>query len=527
MLLRQALALLEQRDFDAAASFSRAMLEREPGNVGAKTVLGLALGALEQPEDAARWLDEVARAHPDSPHPSHGLTGLLLSLDRRDAIVPQYEACLKLAGHDASIRLALAEHLRPDCQPARIVELLRPVLEADPDCLAALILTGNSLADLADFPGAEAAFRRAVWVAPEEAAGWTNLAMMLKIEGKFDAALEAADRAVALRPGDAQIRLNRGILKLRAGRLAEAWDDYDARLELPGRGPLPPERLLRRLDELPPGGATLLVIHEDGFGDTLQYIRYAPLLAARGVRVLAWVPPELTPLLARMPGIAGVIDTHAPMPAYDLHCHISDLPRLFASTLDTIPAAPYLAPDPALVATWADLLPPRSGRLRVGLVWAGQARPWMQDFRVLDSRRSMTLDTLAPLAAVADAQFVNLQKGPAAAQLAAPPAGLVLHDPMPLATDFHQTAAIVANLDVVVAVDTAVAHLAGALGCPVLLLDRYDSCWRWFAGRDDSPWYPSLRILRQTTPCDWAPVIARAAAALTERAAALPLHAAG
>ena len=521
-MLDQALALLELREFDRAAAASRTLLRQRPEDLGAKTVLALALGALEQPEAAAGLLHEVARAQPAAPHPAHALTGLLLSLDRRPAVVAQYEACLQFDEADTSLRLALAEHLSGEYEQARILELVRPVLQAQPDCLPALILAGNALADLGQFAQAEAAFRAAVQAAPEEAAGWTNLALVLKVSGQFEAGLAAADRAVALSPADPQIRLNRGILKLRAGLLAEAWDDYDSRLQLPGRGPLPPERLLREAPHLPAGGCTVLVIHEDGFGDTLQFIRYVPMLAARGARVVACVPRELASLLARLPGLAAIVAPDEPTPQYDLHCHICDLPRVFASTLLTIPALPYLPPDPQLVRTWAACLPPRDGRLRVGLVWAGQARPWMSGFSVLDGRRSMALHTLAPLLAVPGTQFVSLQKGPEAAQAARLPGDAVLHDPMPLVADFHDTAAIVANLDLVVSVDTAVAHVAGAQGCPVLLLDRYDSCWRWFFGREDSPWYPGMTILRQTVPGDWTPVIARAAAMLSARAAAPP-----
>ena len=521
MLLRQALALLECREFAPAAERCRAMLAREPENMGARTVLGLALGALERPDEAAAVLDHVARAAPAAPHPAHALTGLLLELGRPAAIVPQYEACMRLAESDASLRLALAEHLRAEGEAARIVSLLRPVLESDPDCLAALILSGNALADLGDFPAAEAAFARAVLAAPREATGWTNLALVLKVAGRFDAAIDAADRAVALRPDDAQIRMNRAILKLRAGRMAEAWPDYDSRLTLPGRGELPQGRLLRDISELPAWGATLLAMHADGYGDTLQFIRYAPLLAARGVRVLAWAPPELAALLARVPGVAGVALCGQAMPPHDLHCQICDLPRVFATTLETIPSPiPYLHPDPDLVAAWGSRLPPRDGRLRVGLAWAGQARPWLEGFSVLDGRRSMRLSDMAPLAAAPGIAWISLQKGPQAAQGHAPPSGMALHDPMPAVDDFDDTAAIVANLDLVISVDTSMAHLAGGMGCPVLLLDRYDSCWRWFFGREDSPWYPALRILRQTTPGDWGPVMARVLADLTERAAA-------
>ena len=198
---------------------------------------------------------------------------------------------------------------------------------------------------------------------------------------------------------------------------------------------------------------------------------------------------------------------------FDFHCPVFSLPRAFGTTLDTIPSAtPYLFADPALVEAWARRLP--SGGRRVGLVWAGQARPWLPGFSTLDARRSAGLASFAPFASVPGIRFVSLQKGPPAAEAGTLPPGLVLHDPMPDITDFAETAAIIANLDLVISVDTSVVHLAGALGKPVFLLDRYDNCWRWFSDRDDSPWYPGLRIFRQPVLGDWGSPMQRAAAAL-------------
>jgi hypothetical protein len=183
------------------------------------------------------------------------------------------------------------------------------------------------------------------------------------------------------------------------------------------------------------------------------------------------------------------------------------LPRAFATTPDTVPGTtPYLSAEPAQQAMWRDALAPLRGR-RVGLVWAGSARAWLPHASALNRRRSMRLADMAPLAAVPGCSFVSLQLGPMAAQLNQgaindPPAGLVVHDVAEYLHDFTDTAALVANLDLVIAVDTAVAHLAGALGRPVWLLNRFDTCWRWLLGRDDSPWYPSLRLFRQPGPGD-------------------------
>jgi hypothetical protein len=371
-----------------------------------------------------------------------------------------------------------------------------------------------ALAEAARFADAAAQFRRAIDLDPAPAAFWSNLGAMLKVEGQFDAALDAYAQAVARAPADRQIRVNRAVARLHVGRFAEAWQDEAWVLAEPGRTGLPVETLLPPISRLPDlSGRRVLVVQEEGLGDTLQFLRYLPLLAERGAHVAVAVPPALAPLLRTVPGVAEVPGGDAPVPLHDFHCSFNGLPRAFETTLATIPCdVPYLAADPALVDAWARRLG-SAAALRAGLVWAGQARPWLAGFTGLDQRRSTGLATLAPLAAVAGVQFVSLQKGPAAGEKQGVGA-LDLLDVMDEVRDFADTAAIVANLDLVISVDTSVAHLAGALGKPVFLLDRYDNCWRWLSGREDSPWYPSLRIFRQARPGDWGPVVARVAAAL-------------
>jgi hypothetical protein len=232
--------------------------------------------------------------------------------------------------------------------------------------------------------------------------------------------------------------------------------------------------------------------------------------------VVACVPPALERVMQLVPGVAGVTTDTDHLPAHDFVCPMFSLPRVFGTTIETIPAAPQLMLDPALVRRWAVWLP--DGGLRVGLVWAGQARPSLPGFTALDRRRSAGLASFAPLFEVPDVVFVSLQAGPAAGQLK--PAGVVLADPMPDVVDFADTAAIIAGLDVVISVDTSVVHLAGLMGKPVLLLDRYDGCWRWLSGRADSPWYPLLTIFRQSRSNDWSEPMAGAAATL--RAMAVP-----
>jgi hypothetical protein len=254
-------------------------------------------------------------------------------------------------------------------------------------------------------------------------------------------------------------------------------------------------------------------------GDTLQFCRYAPLLAARGATVLLRTPEPLQRLLRTLDGVSQVLSETEPPPPFDLHCPLMSLPLACGTLVETIPATvPYLRADPAAAARWRERLRPLPG-LRVGLVWGGNPRPGDPGANAVDRRRSIGLARLAPLTGIPGVSFVSLQKGAAAALAAAPPAGMALHDWTDELTDFADTAALVAALDLVISVDTSVVHLAGALARPVWVLNRFALCWRWLRGRTDSPWYPTARLFRQPAPGDWDSVVAEVAMALATEAA--------
>jgi len=477
-VLAGALAALEAGRFAAATAACRRLLALAPGDIEAKLLLGLALGAEGQLHEAMPLLDAVAHTRPGHAHPRRDLAELLVRLGRPAEAAAQFRTWLAQAPTDAGAHHALA-----------------------------LVL-----AESGDIEAAISHLRRAVAIDPAPAAGWSNLGMLLKIQRQFEEAIAAHDAAVRRAPRDPQIRVNRAVALLHAGRLTEAWRDYEWRLRQPGHTGLPLATLLPDIAKLDLKERTVLVTHEEGFGDTLQFVRYAPLLAERGARVVLAVPRELQRLAGGIAGVTEMCVFGTPLPPFDYHCPVFSLPRAFGTTMETIPGeTPYLSVDPALIAQWQSRLP--SGGLRVGLVWAGQARPWLPGFSTLDGRRSARLAAFAPLANVPGVRFISLQKAPAAAEPV--PAGLVLHDPMPQVGDFADTAAIVAGLDLVVSVDTAVAHVAGALGKPVFLLDRYDNCWRWLSEREDSPWYPRLRIFRQERLGDWSAPMRRVAEAVT------------
>ncbi len=463
--LRHALQALHAGKFAIAAASSAAWADG--ADLEAELIHALAVAAGGD-TSAAPALARIARSHPAANHPVQDLLDLLRRHGRPAAAVPH-------------LRAAMAE--MP--QDARLPALL-----------------GTLLSEVGPMADSVAAFQRAATLQPDGAA-WSNLGKALAAEGWFAEADDAFRRALALAPHDPQLALNHAVVLLKSGRLAEGWAAFACRHRLPGRARPLPGPQLAGLDDLQ--GRTVLLQHEEGFGDTLQFIRYAPLLAGLGARVIAWVPAQLVRLIAKVPGVDAVVLPGAPPPPYDLWCPMLSLPRVFSTDLDRPPpAAPYLTADPAETARQARMLP---NGLRVGVAWAGAARATDPAAAATDRVRSTTPDVLAPLGQAPGVQLVNLQFG-----VRAPPAMI---DPMPGVRDFADTAAIIANLDVVVSVDTAVAHLAAGMGKPVLLLDRYDNCWRWLHGRTSSPWYPTLQIHRQPSPGDWAAAVASAAAALS------------
>jgi Flp pilus assembly protein TadD len=445
------------------------------------------------------------------------------------------EACqqqaLRLAPDypEAHSNLGLAQYAQ--ARTAEAANSFLGALRLRPDYANAAMNLGIALQGLNRLDAAESCYREALALGAAPGQVLNNLGLLLYEQGRPAEAEQACREALAHAPEQPAARVNLAMALLLRGAFEEGWRAFEGRWQVP-----PMTAMARPFVQpqwrtgMPLEGTTVLLHAEQGFGDTLQFCRYAPLLAAAGARVLLEAPPALCRLLRSLPGVSQVIAAGAPLPAFDLHCPLMSLPGGFGTTLDTIPAAvPYLRADPAEVAAWCAILADLPGR-RIGLVWAGSSRSEQPQAVAVDRRRSMPLAALAPLAEVAGCSFVSLQLGPPAGQ--SPPPGMVLHDHTARLRDFADTAALVTALDLVIAVDTAVAHLAGALGRPVWLLNRFDTCWRWLEGRDDSPWYPTLRQFRQPVAGDWASPVGQVAQMLARFAAAgdaiaAPLSAAG
>jgi len=277
--------------------------------------------------------------------------------------------------------------------------------------------------------------------------------------------------------------------------------------------------LLRGIERaLPPwqgediGGKSILLHSEQGLGDTIQFLRYVPLIAERARHVVLEIPRALVRMAASLPiDNVTIVPKGRASPSADAHAPLLSLPRIFNTRVDSIPGrVPYLTPRRPLVERWARIVP-GDFRLKVGLVWGGNKE------HKGDRRRSIALERLAPLFAIEGIAWHSLQVGERAAELARVPAGTLI-DLSPKLTDFAETAGAILNLDLVIAVDTAVAHLAGALARPTWIMIAFSPDWRWLLDRDDSPWYPSVRLYRQRAPADWDSVVARVAADVAKQA---------
>lgn len=364
-----------------------------------------------------------------------------------------------------------------------------------------------------EFNSAEEHCRRALRLQPSHVSAQNNLGIIHLDLGDLPQAEVMFRSTLAAEPKHPDARFNLSLALLKAGKLEEAWEHYEARWET---GQLPALGLGGRPWQGEPlHGSTILLHAEQGHGDTLHFVRYAPMVAERGGRVVLAVQPALKRLVAGMPGVAAVYGLSEAFPAPDFHCALMSLPRVFGTVLETIPnRVPYLFPPLECIARWLGQPLPGEG-LRVGLVWSGDPRPGLLRANLTDRRRSMALRDLAPLGRIPNLRLVNLQMGSAAAQLDDPAVGLDLWNPMTAVTDFADTAALILRLDLVITVDTSVAHLVGALGKPVWVLSRYDGCWRWLQDRTDTPWYPTMRLFRQRESGNWADVVEQVAKELS------------
>jgi FKBP-type peptidyl-prolyl cis-trans isomerase 2 len=344
-------------------------------------------------------------------------------------------------------------------------------------------------------------FQRVLQLKSDHLGAYYNLGNTLTAKGQFNEAMQCYKKAIEIKPDHADAQWSLGLINLRLGNFQEGWKGYEWRWEL--------KDVLTKRDFSQPlwdghdvDGRTVLLYAEQGFGDTLQFVRYAPLVAGRGAKVVVECQEELVSLLRNMEGVSEVVAQGQRLSDFDFYRPLLSLPFVFGTVLDTIPAnIPYVHADPKLVQNWRNKIGSNESEIKIGLVWAGSPK------LKFGHSRSCPIGTFSTLAQREDITFYSLQKGEAEGEAKNPPEGIKLVNISEEIHDFSDTAAIIENLDLVISVDTASAHLAGALGKPVWVLLPFVPDWRWMKDREDSPWYPTMRLFRQPAAGDWESVI--------------------
>ncbi len=535
----------QERLGDAETNF-RAALARNPALADADNELGLVLRRTGRLAEAETCFRRAIRTQPSLAAAHLNLGTLLLDGDQLDDAEAAFEAALAARPDWADAHYSLGLVLREQSKLAAAEEAFGRAVALEPNHAAALGALGAVLTRRGATEAAEPLLRRAIAIEPQYLQPSHDLALLLWRERReaearalaeatlaraptsADAALNMGmldetdcdregatrwyERAVALDPAMAEAQFSLGRMRLLEGRFAEGWEGYEWRL----RTTRATRAFFGRLgwDGSPLAGKTIVLHSVQGLGDTLQFCRYVPLVAARGGTVILAVQPALRRLLAQLPGVSRTIDAFGERPDTDFLTPLASLPRLFRTDFASIPAPEgYLrAPEEAL-SRWRQRLKGGEPRLRVGLCWSGNPE------QTLDRNRSTTLATLAPLLEVPGVSFYSLQVGPRAADIVAHGFADRIVDLGPALSDFTETAAAMTLLDLVITTDTSVPHLAGALGRPTFVLLQPMPDWRWLLERSDNPWYASHRLFRQRRRGDWTEVVAEAAAALAERAA--------
>jgi len=463
-----------QEKLDEAIASIHESLPIRPDSAEAYANLGSVFQGHGLPEKAITCYAYAARLDPNNFDAHQNLATVLLLQGQLEEAIAHFQQALRLRPDQAETHHNLGAALLRQDRPAQAI----------------------------------ASFQQAIHLRPDYAEAYFNVGFALLGQGMVEEALAWNQQALRLKPDYADAHLARACALLLAGDFEGGWLEYEWRWRClrfvppPLHFPRPP------WDGSPLEGRTILLRAEQGLGDTLQFIRYVPLVQKLGGRTIVEAHAPLLPLLRTCPGTAAVIALGEVPPPFDVHAYLLSLPRLLGTTLDTVPAnVPYLSADPSLVAHWGEELSAVSG-FKVGIVWQGSPN------NDRDRIRSLPLTEFAPLAELAGVHLFSLQVGPGREQLAALDGRFAVtdlgsrFDP----ASFAETAAVVKNLDLVITVDTALAHLAGALGVPVWVALPFSHDFRWLQGREDSPWYPSMRLFRQPEVGQWPAVLQRIAA---------------
>ena len=511
-LLAATLAPMGQHD--QARSIYDRLLALDPNDLEARLGLAGVFRATRQNDQARQQYERGLAVEPNAARWYILLGNLDASEEKWPSAISHYETAIRLDPKSVVAQMQLATALQAAGRLDEAVAQYRRTIELSDKHVTAHFNLATALESLGRRDEAAAAYRATLDIDPSFTDAHLNLGAHYQHLREFARALDHYDAVLKLDPQSARAHFNRSLVLLTEGNWAAAWPEFQWRLKVGG---FP----VRTFDEQPwtgdpIGDRTLLLHSEQGLGDTLQFVRYVPVFGQRAARTVLLVQPALVPLL-RQSGFENVFADERELPHFDQQASLLSLPAIVGTTLESIPAEiPYLSADPQLVDAWKERLQDVPG-FRVGICWQGAAR------QLSDPHRSAPLEAFEPLARIEGVRLISLQKGDGEEQLGQLAGRFEVHelghDWDEAAGPFMDTAAVMKHLDLVITVDSAVAHLAGALGvaCWVALAAHAD--WRWLQDRDDSPWYPTMRLFRQAEPGDWGDVFARVGAALAQQVA--------
>jgi tetratricopeptide (TPR) repeat protein len=498
-------ALKDRRQIDDAIEAYQQAISLDSQFPEAHFNLGLLFFEQGKLDEAIAESRRAIASRPNYAEAHNCLGNALLAKKQLDEAISACRTAVEIDPNYAEAFNNLGNALTQDKQFELGVAMCRRAIELRPDFADAYYNLGNALHAGDQRDVAVDAFRRALSLNPAFAAAYSNLALVLSEQGNLDEAIKLYRQAISLDPNLPDAHYNLSLALLARGDFDEGWIEYEWRWKVGG---VPPKPIFQQPEWTgqPAEAATILLYTEQGYGDTLQSIRYVPAVAKLCRKVIIRCEPELKRLFEASFENCQIVHNTEPLPAFDFHCPLLTLPLIFKTTVATIPnQVPYLKPPPALIDAWRKRLNLVNRDLNVGLVWAGNP-----NFKG-DAKRSLHLQQLSSLAKVAGVKFYSLQKGYAQEQAKSPLNGLQITNLGSTLADFADTAAVISLLDLVITTDTSVPHLAGALGRPTWTILQFVPHFCWFWNRDDSPWYPTARLFRQRSPGDWDEVIARVA----------------
>jgi tetratricopeptide (TPR) repeat protein len=495
-------ALQESGRLDEAIVSYKQAIGLNPDYAMAHCNFGSALHESGELNDAVASYKRAIELKPDFSIAHNNLGTALKDLRNFNEAVESYKKAIALKPDYAEAHNNLGTALLEQRKFEEAVICHNRAIAIKPDYAEAYNNLGTVLQELCKLDEAIASYRKAITLKPDFAEAHNNLGTALQDSGKLEEALASYRQATILKPDFALAHVNTSFVLLLTENFKLGWQEYKWRLRIKGRTPKTLQKPLWDGSSL--NGKSILVYTEQGFGDSIQFVRYLPMVKAQNGRVIVECQQSLCRLLKNCDGVDEIIEkTHkneAPM-QIDVHVPLLSLAGIFEVNMDSISSSvPYIKPDPVLVSEWNTMLD-HDSNFKVGIVWASDPRN-----KNIYHKKSCKLHDFESLSGIPGLSFYSLQKGPASAEIHNSPNGMKIISLENESHDFADTAAVIANLDLVISVDTAVAHLTGAIGKPVWTLLPFAADWRWLLNRNDSPWYPSMRLFRQTRANDWAGV---------------------